>query len=332
MNRSPLVSIIMPFYDTPPAFMREAVESVLAQTYGNWELLMVDDGSGPESTAVARQFAAEHPERIRYLEHPGHANRGISASRQLAVLRAQGALFGILDADDLWLPEKLEEQVAIMTAHPGVGVCYGNTRYWHSWTGRPEDADADYVPDLGLASDTTCPPPDLLRLFLRGVAAIPCTCSLIVTRQAMELSGGFDPSYTGMYEDQVFYARLCLRVAVRVSDRTWDWYRQHPGSICHATSRDGDVARKHLDYLRWLADYVRRHGFDHPGLRRDLAREIWMYSHPRWLPAGLRDRLRWLKKWALRAERAVLPGTRDRAAQAALPVPPSAARRGGRSS
>src|SRR5262245_29749459 len=112
-----LVSVIMIFLDEK-RFIREAIESVLAQTYQNWELLLIDDGSRDGSGEIAQGIAAEHPNRVRYLEHPGHQNRGMSASRNLGVRHAQGAYIAFLDADDIWVAKKLEQQVAILKSHP----------------------------------------------------------------------------------------------------------------------------------------------------------------------------------------------------------------------
>src|SRR5690606_21662112 len=135
--------------------------------YDRWELLLIDDGSTDASSTIARRYAQEHPERIRYLEHPGHANRGMSASRNLGIAHARGAHIPFLDADDVYLPEKLERQVRLLTAHPDVDMVYGATRHWYSWTGRPEDVARDQVRRLGVPPGTIVRPPRLIPLFLR---------------------------------------------------------------------------------------------------------------------------------------------------------------------
>src|SRR5262249_44847302 len=138
-GRRPLVSVVTIFLDADERFFEEAIASVFAQTYTNWELLLVDDGSTNGSSEIARRYAREHADRIRYLEHPGHQNRGMSATRNLGVRHARGEYVGLLDADDIWLPEKLERQVAILEAHPEAGMVYGPTLVWYGWTGEPED-------------------------------------------------------------------------------------------------------------------------------------------------------------------------------------------------
>ena len=83
---TPLVSVVMPFLDGI-RFLPEAIDSVVTQTYPEWELLLVDDGSTDGSSALARDYARGRPDRIRYLEHAGHANRGKSTSRNLGIAR-----------------------------------------------------------------------------------------------------------------------------------------------------------------------------------------------------------------------------------------------------
>ena len=82
------VSIVTPFLNAGP-FIAEAIDSVLAQSFRDWELLLVDDGSSDGSTAIAHAFAAAHPERIRYLCHDGRVNKGASASRNLGTAAAR---------------------------------------------------------------------------------------------------------------------------------------------------------------------------------------------------------------------------------------------------
>src|SRR5438128_12540181 len=101
MRRKPLVSAIIIFLNAEQ-FIQEAIESVFAQTYDNWELLLVDDGSTDGSTAIARSYLERHPRRVRYLEHSEHANRGMSASRNIGSRYARGEYIAFLDADDVW--------------------------------------------------------------------------------------------------------------------------------------------------------------------------------------------------------------------------------------
>lgn len=106
-----LVSIVMPSYNTAE-YIGASIQSVLNQTYKNWELLIVDDCSTDNTDAVVAGFADS---RIRYLKN--EKNSGAAVSRNYALREAKGRWIAFLDSDDLWAPEKLEKQVAFMLTH-----------------------------------------------------------------------------------------------------------------------------------------------------------------------------------------------------------------------
>lgn len=307
-EKHPFVSVIMPFYNTAPAFMVEAIESVLTQTYPHWELLLVDDGStNTASSETAQVYATTHPEKIRYLEHPDHINKGLGPSRQLALEHARGDLIAFLDADDVWLPAKLMEQVSLFSLHPEVGMVYGRTRYWHSWTGNPQDQEKDYLPPTGLATDSVMLTPELLILFIQQQIAIPCMCSIIIRRELFETAGKFEKGIRDFfYEDQMLYAKICLHAPVYVADACWDYYRQHPDSGTHRTSEQGQAL--HLEYLCWLASYLQQQQVENETLWQALNRQVWLHRQHRWLPRQLHKPIRLGKKWLLRLE-AKLPAS-----------------------
>src|SRR5437773_4242914 len=99
MTNKPLVSVIIIFLNAEK-FIEEAIESVLAQTYDHWELLLVDDGSIDSSTEIALRYAEQYPGKVNYLEHEGHQNRGMSASCNLGIRNTKGEYIAFLDVDD----------------------------------------------------------------------------------------------------------------------------------------------------------------------------------------------------------------------------------------
>lgn len=103
-----LVSIIMPSYNTAK-FISETIESVINQTYSNWELVIVDDCSSDDTDAVVARY---EDKRIRYLKN--ERNSGAAVSRNYALREAKGRWIAFLDSDDLWAPEKLEKQIRFM--------------------------------------------------------------------------------------------------------------------------------------------------------------------------------------------------------------------------
>ena len=276
------VSIVTPFLNAG-AFLEEAVDSVLAQTYPHWELLLVDDGSSDGSTAIAQVLAAADPGRIRYLTHPGRANKGASASRNLATKMARGEFIAFLDADDVYLPNKLQEQIPLLDAHPEAGMLYGSTEYWYSWTGRVEDRERDIVwRRFGVTPDTTVDPPRLLTTFLRDGGTVPCMGSVLARRRAIERVGGWEDSFRHICTDQVFHAKMALHHPIFVADGCWDRYRQHDASACHTVQRAGQLDAAFLRYLTWLEAYVSEQRVTDTGLREALRKVLRRYRHP-WL-------------------------------------------------
>ena len=116
----PLVSVVIPAYNAD-AFIAETLESVLAQTYHNIEVLVVDDGSQDRTAEIIRGFADRDP-RVSLIQQ---ANAGVVAARNRAIQLAKGELIAPLDADDIWMPENLEKQVHCMVqSDSSVGVVY----------------------------------------------------------------------------------------------------------------------------------------------------------------------------------------------------------------
>jgi glycosyltransferase involved in cell wall biosynthesis len=278
VSPQPLVSVVIIFWNTE-RFIQEAIESVLAQTYSAWELLLVDDGSSDGSTAIARRYAGRYPERVRYLEHTDHANLGMSASRNLGIREAQGPYIAFLDADDVWFSSTLEEQVAILERHPEAAMLYGPIQWWYSWTGKPEDRERDYVERLGVPADAVIQPPALLPLFLRDKAAVPS--GVLARREIVERVGGFEDAFRGEYEDQVFCAKICVNAPVFASGRNWYRYRQHPESCVLRGQRTGETHAARLRFLNWLATYLSGQSVRGRGVWRALELELWRFRHPR---------------------------------------------------
>ena len=282
MITHPQVSIIIPFLNAEQ-FLDEAIRSVLAQTHGDWELLLVDDGSTDGSSAIARRYADRESARVRCEQHAGHENRGQAASRNLGIAHARGEYLAFLDADDVWLPQKLEQQVAILNAHPEVSMVYGPSQRWYSWTGTLDDRSRDYLPDLGVTPNSVHRPPMLLRLSLERKATTPCPSNVLIRHATVESTGRFEESFRGiyaLYEDQVFFSKVTSRTPVFVSGESWDRYRRHPESCAAVVKKDGRAAEVRGAYLKWLAEYLTKEGIDDAALWAALHRQLWPYRHP----------------------------------------------------
>ncbi len=280
MSDKRLVSVIVIFYNEEQ-FIDEAIESIFAQTYANWELLLVDDGSTDNSTAIAQHYAGKFPEKVCHLEHPGHQNRGMSASRNLGIANAKGEFMAFLDADDVWLPHKLEWQVTALESQPEAAMVYGPTQWWYSWSGKPEDRLLDYIHELGVHPNTLYQPPRLIARFLRTEGISPCTCSVLMRREAIERVGGFEEIFKGLYEDQAFFSKVCLSAPVFVTSECLARYRQHPQSNTSITQATNRYAGARRIFLNWLADYLSGQNFNEGEVWKALRIEMLPYQHPR---------------------------------------------------
>lgn len=278
MNTQALVSVIVPFLNAEK-FIQEAVESVLAQTYDAWELLLIDDGSTDGSREIARRYAERNFGKVRVLEHEGRQNRGAGASRNLGIRNAEGEYIAFLDADDVWLPHKLEQQVPMLASRPAAAMLYGHTQWWYSWSGNPEDVQRDFVPKLGVQAETLVEPPRLLTLFVRREATVPCTCSVLMRRELVERLGRFEENFRYIGEDKVFYAKLCLRAPVFVADACWDRYRRHADSYYSTAKRTGQSSFARRMFLQWLERYLSSEGFDKCEVWEAVQQELWPYRH-----------------------------------------------------
>jgi GT2 family glycosyltransferase/SAM-dependent methyltransferase len=270
MTDARLISVVMIFHNAD-RFIREAIESVLAQTWQEWELILVDDGSTDDSAAIARHFAQADPSRVRCVTHPDGANHGMSASRNLGIAQARGEFLAFLDADDVWLPDMLEQQVSLLEARPDVGMVYGPAQWWFSWTGEDEDRGRDFIHELGVPADQTLEPPTLLTRFLPAEGLSPCTCSVLLRRRVAEQVGGFEPAFRNTYEDQVFFAKVSLVTPVYVSSRCLSRYRQHPES--NATRNSTKYREARAAFLEWLDQHLGGHDGEHAEVQALVATE-----------------------------------------------------------
>lgn len=300
MSRAPLVSVVTIFKDAE-RYLAESVESVLAQSCSDWELLLVDDGSRDGSRRIAEGFERRSADRIRVLEHEGRRNRGMSASRNLGIAHAHGRFVALLDADDVWLPHRLEQQLALFAAHPRAAMVYGNRQYWTDGRGGGETPIE--VSDHRIPADCLILPPGLFVAIYGDQRATNPGSDVIVRRETALRLGGFEDRFRTMYEDQAFLVKVFLHEPVFVSSRCWMKYRQHDASCVARWARDGEqpeTSRK--SFLDWIEAYLAERGIADRRVRAAMRRAMRPFRHP-WL-----DRLARLP--GLAARRALAVATR----------------------
>lgn len=171
----PLVSVIIASYNHAP-YIEASIASVLAQTYGNIELLVVDDGSSDDSVERIRRLQELHGFDFR-----AQANQGLSRTLNESIARARGELIVSFGSDDVMLPQRLALQVAYMQGKPEVGICAGNI----------EEIDAEGH-SRGAPRALPLRRLDFEDVFLNRKAGAPAP-TLMFRREALERVGGFDP-------------------------------------------------------------------------------------------------------------------------------------------
>lgn len=191
MSIPPKVSVVIPAYNAAP-YIHRAVDSVLGQTFSDFELLVVDDGSSDDTLSILARYG----DRIRALTQ---RNSGPAAARNRGLSAACGEYVAFLDADDFWLPEKLERQVQLMDQRSDVGFCSTATVV--------VNPAGDTVGNWPCRPDVT-PFPDVL--FTQSSLISGSTSGVLVRRQLIEVLGGFDESLRG-FEDPDLWIRLAAR-------------------------------------------------------------------------------------------------------------------------
>lgn len=121
MIQKPLVSVVIPVYNSEK-YIRQAIDSVLNQTYSNIEIITVDDGSKDSSLSILKEY--ETKGLVMLLQHEGGLNKGVSKTRKLGFSHAKGEFIALLDSDDCFVPEKIAKQIDVFAKHPETVLCH----------------------------------------------------------------------------------------------------------------------------------------------------------------------------------------------------------------
>jgi hypothetical protein len=202
-SSKPRVSIISPVYNAEK-FIGRCIESVRAQTFQDWEQIIVDDGSSDDTEAVVRQV--DDP-RIRYIRLPHRGLRALGESYNTALNAARGELVAVLEGDDEWLPHKLERQVAAFT-DPQVTLCWGgclvindHNAVMRRWA----------LPRLARRNMSL---PELFRILVRWNIVSPAL-TVMVRRGALDAIGGFSQVGSSMFVDLPTWLKISATASGR---------------------------------------------------------------------------------------------------------------------
>ena len=192
-KKSRLVSIIIPAYNVE-RYVREAVDSALAQTYPNVEVIVMDDGSRDGTRAVLEPYIKNGTIAYYFQE-----NRGLSAARNAAIKKSNGEFITLLDADDMFLPTKVERQVAYLMEYPACDICYCD--YWCFYDGEP---GRFYRPERVYYSG------DAVFPYILKQNVIGCI-AMMFRRSVFERIGYFNEEIVQYVEDWDFTLRAAYR-------------------------------------------------------------------------------------------------------------------------
>lgn len=211
---SPRVSVLMPVYKTVEAHLRGAIESVLGQTFTDFELLILDDCPTDPREAVVKSYTDP---RIKYLKN--EHNLGISASRNKLIALAQGDYLAVTDHDDISLPERFAHEVAYLEAHPEVGVIGGQVLFC-----TPGKADCK----------STFPLEDEdIKIALMGDCVVMHTTAMI-RKSALDKTGIHYEAKFSPSEDYALWCRLIAHTAFHNLPEVLVRYNAHEGNTTHA--------------------------------------------------------------------------------------------------
>jgi hypothetical protein len=280
----PAICAVIPAYNAEHT-IRQALESVIVQTAGCTEIMVVDDASTDATVAVARETLGTSGFRFQVSSLPENAGPAVARNRGIAEARSEWIAF--LDGDDVWMPWKLAHQLRILDAHPGTGMVCGPVRTFGS--------------DDELAAALALPAPQRPAATEIGLTDFVennpvATSTVLVRRDVLEDAGGFDPQFRGP-EDFDLWLRTAARTRIVMADAVVSLYRRVPGSL----SMD---ERRFLPEVLRVLDKAFGHGgalAGHPELRQTArATQLWNAS---WMAFHRGDRGAAVRLWlsALRA-------------------------------
>jgi len=247
-RRPPLVSVVIPTYNHA-ALAPEAVESALAQTWRNVEVIVVDDGSTDDTQLRLARFGS----RISAIRQE---HRGPAVARNAGIRASKGELIGFLDSDDLWMPEKAERSVTAFESDPALGVTYTAVRIRELDTGR-KYLLPQYTMSGNMARD--------LFLECKGVN----TSTLMVRRAALE--------EVGLFDEELFRAQdwdLMIRLAEKFP------YRHIPEVLTERRLHGGSLSVTHQDlYAEYNLRVIRKAVARRPDLYAALEAEALSRAH-----------------------------------------------------
>jgi glycosyltransferase involved in cell wall biosynthesis len=234
----PRVSVVIPLYNGE-RFIGDTLDGVLAQTFHDYEIIVVDDGSTDGSAGVIRRYGP-------VVQYVYQANAGVSAATNRGITLARGELVALLDNDDVWLPTKLERQVAFLDDHPACGIV---------------NCDMQYISETGVRRDRYLlgfnNREPYVRLFQKGYVIM---CSTIVARPSVFAQAGlFDDAFVAAgLQEMEWMSRVVECTEVGHLPEVLVLYREHGPRIPADRSRWNEEIYWQRLWQRYQTDPIRR--------------------------------------------------------------------------
>jgi len=255
---TPAVSVIMPVYNTGD-MVRTTIESVLAQTFSDFEFIIIDDGSRAETSEIVRSYTDP---RIRYCYQE---NQGMASARNRGIELAQGQYLAFLDHDDIWLPEKLDEQLKIFAAYPETMLVYSQVEFFND--------RRSWLQDEPILNG------QVFISLLRSCVIHSTSCVMVPRTALFNSALRFHPDSVPC-DDYELWLRIALLGAVRCTEKVLVRYRLHD----HNISRQHNLmTAKRLHVIRQMFSVVRSSsisGWRKLRLNWEICRTLsWLYRH-----------------------------------------------------
>ncbi len=249
----PKFSVVIPAYNSGK-YLSEAIESVLSQTFQDWELLIVDDGSTDNTKNIIEGYTKRYPQKVKYFYQK---NAGTSAARNRGIKAAKGEWIAFLDADDIWLSGKLELHMACFSECPEADLFYTNA----TMVKYDKSRKWPYIHE----KEFNFKPSEMyVRILIRNF--IPFS-SVVVQKSVLEAVGGFDEAIR-FCEDTDLLLRLAKKCVFRYINSIQMIYRVSPGS------KNTQLENRYRAIIRYLNTYFDPKSIVSGKIRRAITRRL----------------------------------------------------------
>jgi glycosyltransferase involved in cell wall biosynthesis len=251
---NPRVTVIMPSYNHE-RFVAAAIQSVLDQSFTDWELVITDDGSRDGTAEIARRFTDP---RIRLFVFP--QNRGACDAANHCIAKARGEFMAMLSSDDEFVPGRLQRQVAFLDEHPGIGAVFGCAQLIDE-EGRDSNTNNEHYE--GVFDQTNRSRHEWLNYFFLHRNCL-CHPSVLIRKKCYDTVGLYDPRFVQL-PDLDFWIRLCMAYEIHILPEVMVRFRILKNEANTSANTPAKVARGEFEFWQILRHYTGPYVREHAG-------------------------------------------------------------------